>query len=315
MNIVILDKNTLSRDERDFDEIRSLGDVKFLNHTSEEETIRECKEAQAILFHKTDMTGTLIRALPELKYIGTFGTGYNNVDLSACRERGITFTNAPGYSTDAVAQHAVSFLLMAAGNAHRFSEDIRRGEIKWDPLFPYASYPQHEIKGKTIGIYGFGEIGKAVAALAAAFGMKVVVHSRRKPENCPYEYVSADELFERSDFISLHCPLNDETRGLINERTLSLMKRTAVIINTARGGLIDEDALLGALKEKRIACACLDVVVSEPIPVKNKFEGLDNAIITPHVGWSPEETRKRLFSVVADNLRSFIEGNAKNVIS
>lgn len=314
MRIVVLDQNTLSSDERDFDEIKALGDVKVFDHMSEEETIRACKGTEAILFHKTDMTRTLISALPDLKYIGTFATGYNNVDLALCKERGITFTNAPAYSTDAVAQHTISLLLMAAGNAHRYAEDIRRGQILWDPLFPYAAYPQHEVKGKVIGIYGFGEIGQAVAKIADALGMRVVVHSRRKPENCPYEYLSADDLFQTSDYISLHCPLTEETREMINAQSISRMKKTAVLINTARGGLIDEDALLQALREKRISCACLDVVTNEPIPPKNKFEGLNNAIITPHIGWSPEETRKRLFSVVADNLRAFLAGKAKNVI-
>ena len=312
--IVVLDQDTLSRDDRDFDGIRALGDVKLFDHMPEAETIRACEGAEAILFHKTDMTRSLISALPDLKYIGTYATGYNNIDLEICKKRGITVTNAPAYSTDAVAQHTVSLLLMAAGNAHRYAEDIRRGQILWDPLFPYAAYSQHEVRGKTLGIFGFGEIGAAVAKIADALGMRVVVHSRRKPENCPYEYLSAEELFQRSDFISLHCPLTDETRGIINERTLSMMKKTAVLINTARGGLIDEDALLRALREKRLACSCLDVVADEPIPRENKFAGLDNAIITPHIGWSPQETRKRLFSVVADHLRAYLSGDAQNVI-
>ena len=255
MVICLIGTNTISfSGDVDFSSLEKYGDLRLYPSLTAEETIARCSDADVLLVNKTDLSEKVIASLPRLKYIGLYSTGYNNVDLAACKKRGIVVSNTPDYSTDAVAQHAVALLLAGAGSLVDY---VCSG-------FSYYDYPMVEVKGKTLGIFGYGSIGKRVAEIGAALGMRVIVCTRTRRPGCPFPYVDKETLFSQSDFLSLHCPQTPETQGLIDARALAKMKRTAILINTARGGLIDESALAAALNENRIAGAYLDVVSEEP---------------------------------------------------
>lgn len=314
MDIAVLDKQTLTCEgDVDFSPIEKLGNVRWLRIGSEEDIIRGARGCTAVLCNKILITRRVLESLPEVKYVGVFATGYNNVDLKAAREFGVTVTNVPGYSGAAVAQHVIALILHFYSKADVYDRAVRAGEWEAQDCFSYFPYPMHEVCGKTLGIFGFGDIGKRVAKAAAALDMKVLVHTRTLPENCPYELVGEKELFSRSDVLTLHCPLTEQTEKLINKDTLALMKRGAILINTARGGLVDEDALYDALTGGRIKAAALDVLGQEP-PRANRLIGLDNCVITPHVAWAPAETRNRLVSLAAKNLTAYMCGMPINTI-
>ena len=314
MDIAVLDKQTLTCEgDVDFSPIEKLGNVRWLRIRSEEDIIRGARGCTAVLCNKILITRRVLESLPEVKYVGVFATGYNNVDLKAARELGVTVTNVPGYSGAAVAQHVMALILHFYSKADVYDRAVRAGEWEAQDCFSYFPYPMHEVCGKTLGIFGFGDIGKRVAKAAAALDMKVLVHTRTLPENCPYELVGKKELFSRSDVLTLHCPLTEQTEKLINKDTLALMKRGAILINTARGGLVDEDALYDALTGGRIKAAALDVLGQEP-PRANRLIGLDNCVITPHVAWAPAETRNRLVSLAAKNLAAYMCGMPVNTI-
>lgn len=314
MDIAVLDKQTLTCEgDVDFSPIEKLGNVRWLRIRSEEDIIRGARGCTAVLCNKILITRRVLESLPEVKYVGVFATGYNNVDLKAARELGVTVTNVPGYSGAAVAQHVMALILHFYSKADVYDRAVRAGEWEAQDCFSYFPYPMHEVCGKTLGIFGFGDIGKRVAKAAAALDMKVLVHTRTLPENCPYELVGKKELFSRSDMLTLHCPLTEQTEKLINKDTLALMKRDAILINTARGGLVDEDALYDALTSGRIKAAALDVLGQEP-PRANRLIGLDNCVITPHVAWAPAETRNRLVSLAAKNLAAYMCGMPVNTI-
>ena len=314
MDIAVLDKQTLTCEgDVDFSPIEKLGNVHWLRIGSEDDIIRGARGCTAVLCNKILITRRVLESLPEVKYVGVFATGYNNVDLRAARELGVTVTNVPGYSGAAVAQHVMALILHFYSKADVYDRAVRAGEWEAQDCFSYFPYPMHEVCGKTLGIFGFGDIGKRVAKAAAALDMKVLVHTRTLPENCPYELVGKKELFSRSDVLTLHCPLTEQTEKLINKDTFALMKRDAILINTARGGLVDEDALYDALTGGRIKAAALDVLGQEP-PRANRLIGLDNCVITPHVAWAPAETRNRLVSLAAKNLTAYMCGMPINTI-
>lgn len=314
MDIAVLDKQTLTCEgDVDFSPIEKLGNVRWLRIGSEDDIIRGARGCTAVLCNKILITRRVLESLPEVKYVGIFATGYNNVDLKAARELGVTVTNVPGYSGAAVAQHVMALILHFYSKADVYDRAVRAGEWEAQDCFSYFPYPMHEVCGKTLGIFGFGDIGKRVAKAAAALDMKVLVHTRTLPENCPYELVGEKELFSRSDVLTLHCPLTEQTEKLINKDTLALMKSGAILINTARGGLVDEDALYDALTSGRIKAAALDVLGQEP-PRANRLIGLDNCVITPHVAWAPAETRNRLVSLAAKNLTAYMCGKPINTI-
>ena len=314
MDIAVLDKQTLTCEgDVDFSPIEKLGNVRWLRIRSEDDIIRGARGCTAVLCNKILITRRVLESLPEVKYVGVFATGYNNVDLKAARELGVTVTNVPGYSGAAVAQHVMALILHFYSKADVYDRAVRAGEWEAQDCFSYFPYPMHEVCGKTLGIFGFGDIGKRVAKAAAALDMKVLVHTRTLPENCPYELVGKKELFSRSDVLTLHCPLTEQTEKLINKDTLALMKSDAILINTARGGLVDEDALYDALTGGRIKAAALDVLGQEP-PRANRLIGLDNCVITPHVAWAPAETRNRLVSLAAKNLAAYMCGMPVNTI-
>lgn len=316
MKIYLIGTNTISfANDIDFSDLKAFGELHLFPCLSADEVIESCADADILLVNKTDLSAHVIAALPRLKYIGLYSTGFNNVDLDAAKARGIAVSNTPDYSTDAVAQHTMSLLLAGAGSLIDYTASVARGDWEKCSAFSYYDYPMLEVSGKTIGIFGLGHIGAKVAGVASALGMRVIVHTRTRRPNCPYEYVTKDELFGRSDFLSLHCPQSAETLHVVDERALSLCKPTAILINTARGGLIDEAALARALNEGRIAGAYLDVLSSEPPRGENPLLHAKNCHITPHVAWQPRETRLRLHRRVEEHLAAFLRGEAYDVVN
>ena len=314
MDIAVLDRQTLEWEgDADFSPLEKLGNVRYCRIESEEDIISSCRGCTAILCNKILITKKVLSALPEVRYVGIFATGYNNVDLDAARELNVRVTNVPGYSGAAVAQLTMAFILHFFSKVGVYDAAVRRGEWAAQKNFSYFPYPIEEVQGKTLGVFGFGDIGKRVAKAASALGMNVIVHTRTVPENCPYEIVGKSELFSRSDVLTLHAPLTRETQNAVNAKTLALMKKQAVLINTARGGLVDEEALFEALKSKKLRAAALDVLQKEP-PENCPLIGLENCVVTPHVAWAAAQTRNRLVIAAADNLRAFIEGKEQNKI-
>lgn len=315
MKITVLDRNTITNGDISLVELETLGEVSFYDLLSAEEIVEVAKDADAILCNKANIDSFVVNGCPNLKYVGLFATGYNNIDLEACSARNIVVANAPGYSTNSVAQNVFSFILELSGKLSLYNASVHDGDWVKSKQFSYFPFPIQEIYGKTLGIYGFGTIGKAVAKIADAFGMKVIISTRTKPKDSAYLVVDKEQLFAESDFLTLHCPLTPETRELVNKETLSLMKPTAYLINTSRGGVINESELAAALNDGKIAGAGLDVLTVEPMKEGNPLLTAKNCLITPHIAWASFEARKRLITLVADNFRAFINGKPKNVVN
>lgn len=315
MKITVLDKPTFTVGDINLDNINALGNVSYHEILTREEVISACYNSPIVVCNKTLFDKEMINALPNLKYIGLTATGYNNVDLEVAKEKGIVVTNVPGYSTIDVAQHVFAFILHHANKIDVYDSTVKNGDWIRSKTFCYFNYPLFELSGKTLGVFGYGDIGKRVADIGNAFGMKVIVHTRTTPKNCPYQLVDKQTLFSESDYLSLHSPLNEQTKGLINEETLSLMKNTAVLINTSRGPVVDEVALKNALNNKVIAHAYLDVLCIEPMSKDSPLIGVPNLTITPHVAWAPRESRQRLIDIVASNIKAFIDNNPQNVVN
>ncbi|MCL1909535.1 MAG: D-2-hydroxyacid dehydrogenase [Kiritimatiellaeota bacterium] len=306
MKIALLDSHTVSPDgDIDWSGFTSLGECTFYDRTPPALLLERAADADALIINKVVINAASIAALPKCRYIGFFATGMNNVDLDAARAAGITVRNVPAYSTPSVAQMVFAHILAFANRVESHSAGARSGKWSGASDFCYWDSPITELDGLTLGIIGYGAIGKAVATIARAFGMRVIVHTRTRP-NDDVEFVERDELFRRSDFISLHCPLTPETDKIINARALSLMKPNAVIINTGRGPLIDESALADALNSGRIAGAGLDVLSREPPPADNPLLSAKNCVITPHIAWASKAARTRLVATAANNLKEWI---------
>ena len=315
MKITSVDLCTVSAGDIDFSPLDELGEVLYYDVLTPGGLALAARDAEALLVNKAQVDEVLLEACPKLKYVGTYATGYNNVDLAACTRRGITVCNVPGYSTSAVAQHAFALLLCLCGNIDKYSAPGGNGDWKRSKSFSYMPWQTRELSGLTFGVYGYGNIGRRAAQIASAFGMNVIVCTRTPPADCPYELVTREEIFARSDVLSLHCPLTEQTKGLVNAHTLSLMKRSAILINTARGGLVDEAALAAALNSERIAGAGLDVLAEEPMAKGCPLFKARHTVITPHIAWIPKETRTRLVQAVANNLKCFIQGHPINVVN
>lgn len=315
MKITVLDRNTITNGDISLVELETLGEVSFYDLLSAKEIVEVTKDADAILCNKANIDSFVVNGCPNLKYVGLFATGYNNIDLEVCSAREIVVANAPGYSTNSVAQNVFSFILELSGKLSLYNASVHDGDWVKSKQFSYFPFPIQEIYGKTLGIYGFGTIGKAVAKIADAFGMKVIISTRTKPKDSAYLVVDKEQLFAESDFLTLHCPLTPETRELVNKETLSLMKPTAYLINTSRGGVINESELAAALNDGKIAGAGLDVLTVEPMKEGNPLLTAKNCLITPHIAWASFEARKRLITLVADNFRAFINGKPKNVVN
>lgn len=327
--IILPDVKNVTFGDLDMGVFKKYGEV-ITYPTSKTEDLQErLRDADIILCNKTLLNRDTLRYADHLKYIGLFATGYNNVDIEYTNEAGIVVSNAGSYSTDSVAQHTFALILNHFNKIEQYSAFTANGEWKKSETFSPFIYKMGELQGKTIGIIGFGSIGKRVAEIAGVFGMRVLVYSRNK-EKLDREVkemsdrggrkieeivpVSLDELASGSDIITLHCPLNKDSEKMINRDLLSRFKKEAYLVNTARGGLIDEEALYEALSQEKIAGAALDVLQEEPMTENCKLMNVKNITITPHIAWAPFETRKRLLSIVLDNLESFINGVPKNVV-
>ena len=310
MKIVILDGFALNPGDLSWDSIKKLGECSFYDRTSPAEVLERASGADALIINKVVISKALIDQLPQLKYIGVTATGYNVVDIQAAVERNITVTNIPAYSTDSVAQLVFSHILNVANRVQLHATSVGNGEWTKCPDFSYSKSPQVELAGKTLGIVGYGQIGQKVAKIGQAFGMKVIFQNRSEKTNLPSEIVqkSLSEVFMESDFVSLNCPLTAENKEFVNRALLDKMKPAAVLINTGRGGLINEQDLADALNSGRIAAACLDVLSTEPPAVDNPLITAKNCFITPHIAWATFEARQRLLNITVDNLNSYIAG-------
>ena len=318
MKIVIPDGDTLALPDMKthiLEIFSQYGEVVCNGTTKPEEVAEKIGDADAVLCNKTPITREVIGKCPNLKYIGLFATGYNNIDIPAATEKKIIVCNAGAYSTHAVVQHTFALLFALAGNLMKYHHAVKAGEWERSPVFSYFPYPVHELYQTTFGVIGFGSIGQHVAKAADAFGMRVLVSTRTRPESCPYELVAQKEIFQQSDVVSIHCPLTEQTANLINKETLSLMKPSAYLINTARGGIVHEQDLADALNQERIAGAGLDVLVSEPMSPETPLKSAKNCLITPHIAWSAVETRERLLQIVSDNLKAYLSGMPINQVN
>jgi len=299
-----------------WDAISDLGALTLYPRTKAADIVSRAAEAEIVLTNKAPLSRDTIAALPRLEYIGVMATGYNIVDLDAARERGITVTNVPGYGASAVAQHVFALLLELVSRVGATDAAVKNGDWVRCPDFCFTVAPIRELAGKTLGIAGFGAIGQAVARIGAAFGMRIAAFSRsQKPFELPVEWVTLDELFAKSDVITLHCPLTDETRGFINRENLAKCRPATLIINTGRGPLIDEPALAEALKTGVVAGFGADVLSTEPPAAANPLLSAPNTVITPHVAWASIEARSRLMEILAGNLRAYLAGAPLNVVS
>ena len=315
MKIVITDAMTVTQGDVDIDIFAKYGELIKYDNTLPHEVAERVADADIAICNKTLFTREVLEQTKNLKLICLFATGYNNIDVAYCREHGITVCNAGSYSTDAVAQHTFALILEHFSKVGRFDAFVREGGWSKSPMFSPFVFPTDEIAGKTMGIIGYGSIGRKVAEIAKAFGMKVVVYTRTIKDN-DAEYLPLDELLATSDIISLHCPLNEGTAKLMTYERFCLCKPTALYVNTARGGVNDEEGLARALREGKIAGAAVDVLTTEPQTkdcVLN--ESVPNLILTPHVAWAPLSTRIRLLDIVDENVSSFLNGTPKNVVS
>jgi glycerate dehydrogenase len=317
MKIVVLDSYTLNPVDLNWDELKTLGECRIYDRTSPELVLERSAGAEIILTNKTVLDRAKILNLPSLKYIGVTATGYNIVDINAADERKIPVTNVPEYGTNSVAQMTFALILELVQNVGHHSETVHSGRWVSSLDFCYWDKPLIELDGLTIGIVGYGRIGRKVAEIAKAFGMKVLVcdiNILKTDENDIFS-ANIDEIFEKSDIISLHCPLTSENKGFVNNIMLSKMKKTAFFINTSRGPLVNEKDLADALNDSVIAGAALDVLSVEPPKADNPLLSAKNCIITPHIAWATLSARKRLMDTVVENVRAFLNGEPVNVVN
>ena len=312
MNIVILDAYSVNPGDIDWAPIRALGTLAVYDHTAPEQIGERICDADAVFTNRARLGETEFSQAPNLRFLCLFATGYDKIDLSAARRRGIAVCNVPGYSTDAVAQHAIALLLTLANRTITLDAELRKG--RWTQCMGDCVWdaPMIALTGKTFGVLGTGAIGCQSARIAQALGMRVIGHSRNMRSAFCGAYVSQKELFRQSDVLSLHCAASDETRRIINRETLRTMKPGAILINTARGALVDSQALADALNDGVIYAAGLDVVDVEPIPPDNPLLSAKNCLITPHAAWLPQDVRERLVGMAAENLNEFLHGGTRN---
>ena len=316
MKIVILDGYSADPGDLSWEELEQMGEVTVYDRTSPSETVQRAANADVVLTNKVVLDREKIAQLPRLKYIGVLATGYNVVDIEAAHERGIVVTNVPAYSTESVAQMVFAHLLTVTNRTEDYAIQNRSGRWAASPDFCYWDFPLMELAGKTIGIVGLGNIGRRVAEIALAFGMKVKAVTSKSQEQLPAGIEKADlqTLLSSADVLSLHCPLTANTRHLINADTLRLMKPTAILINTGRGPLIDDQAVANALQEGLLGAFCADVLTTEPPSSNNPLLSQPNAFITPHIAWASTEARTRLLQIAIANVRAFASGKPQNTV-
>ena len=317
MKLVVLDGKTLNPGDNPWTPLESFGVLEVYDRTNDDQVVERCAGAAIVLTNKVAFSRSTFEQLPELKFIAVTATGYNVVDTVAARDHEVVVSNVPEYSTQSVAQHAFAMLLSFIHQPAKHCQAIHDG--KWQAIgdFSFTLAPIQELAGKTMGIVGLGRTGRATAAIATAFGMRVVASSRRQIDPLPndgFEWLSIERLFSLADVISIHCPLTDENKQFIDAELLLQMKPSSILINTARGGLVDEQALANALNADVIAGALLDVCSSEPIGSDNPLLTAKNCVLTPHIAWATLEARQRLMQTTADNVAAFLNGQPQNVV-
>ncbi len=314
--IVVLDGYTANPGDLSWNGLQSLGECNIYDRTTPEQLLERAAGAEMLLTNKVVITAQHLAALPELRYIGVLATGYNVVDTAAARERGIIVTNIPSYSTASVGQMVFAHILNITQQVKHHSDEVRKGRWADCPDFSFSDTPLIELLGKKIGLVGLGQTGFHTARIALGFGMKVRAFTSKSPLQLPPEIrkMELDALFRECDIISLHCPLTEATRGMVNAERLALMKPTAVLINTARGPLVNEQDLADALNQGRIYAAGLDVLSSEPPRADNPLLIARNCFITPHIAWASKAARERLMTIMTENVKAFLDGKAVNVV-
>ena len=318
MRIVVLDGYAANPGDISWDALKRCGEVTVYDRTAPEDVISRIGDAEAVFTNKVVVDEAVMTACPNIKYIGELATGYNNVDVAAAKRRGIAVCNIPAYSTDSVAQMTFAMLLDICSRAAQHSAAVHAGKWAACPDFCFWETPLIELASKTMGIVGFGRIGRAVARIAVAMGMNVLCYSRHPggeplPEGC--RYANLDALFARSDVISLHCPLNDDSRGMINRESIARMKDGVILLNTGRGPLVAEQDLADALNAGKVYAAGVDVVSAEPIRPDNPLLTARNCVITPHIAWAPFEARQRLMDIAVGNLEAWMRGEPQNNVA
>ena len=317
MKIAVLDGYCLNPGDLSWDPLRDLGEVEVFDRTRAEEVPARAAGAAIVLVNKTPLPGHVLQQLPELRYIGVLATGYNIVDVAAARSAGITVTNIPTYGTASVAQFVFALLLELCHNVRLHADAVRAGEWSRNPDWSFWKSPLMELAGKTMGIVGFGRIGRHTGRIADAMGMRVIANDTYRgdaPAWPEFRWAELDELLRESDVVSLHSPLFPDTLGMINKQRLSLMKRSAFLLNTSRGPLVVDQDLADALNEGAIAGAGLDVLSVEPPLVSNPLLSAKNCIVTPHIAWATREARARLLDIAVENLRAFVSGRVVNAV-
>ena len=315
MKIVLTDAQTVVDTIVSADILKEFGEVTQYGLLAYEDVAKAIENADIVVCNKTLLNEYSMRLAKNLKYIGLFATGYNNIDTDYCRKIGVTVCNAGSYSTNAVAQHTFALILEHFNNTAMYDKYVHDGRWKRSPTFSPFVYPLNELYGKTFGIVGMGTIGQAVAKIADAFGMNVIFYNRSE-KNIPYgRQTDFETLLKESDIISVHCPLNPQSENMFNEVSFAKMKQGAFFVNTARGGVMSEQALFNALESGHLGGACIDTLKVEPMEENCILMQVKNCIMTPHIAWAPVETRQRLMGIVADNIRNFLNGTPTNVVN
>ncbi|WP_297958936.1 D-2-hydroxyacid dehydrogenase [uncultured Ruminococcus sp.] len=316
MKIAVLDWYTVNiSGDIPTTQLEELGEVKIIPLTKPEDTAANIGDADIVLCNKVLITKEVMDACPNIKYVGLFATGFNNVDIEYAAQKGIAVCNAGQYSTNAVAQQTFAYILDRFSRVRDYDTAVKNGEWERSPAFSYFPVPTAELAGKTLAVVGFGSIGRKVAEIGAAFGMDIVVSTRTQPKDCPYEVTDLYTAAEKADIITFHCPLTDKTAGMVNKELISHMKPSAMLINTSRGRVVNEADLADALNSGRIAAAYLDVLVKEPMSPDTPLKGAKNCVITPHTAWAPLETRQRLVDIVCGNIRAWQKGKPQNKVN
>lgn len=316
MKIVILDGFTANPGDLEWTRLERLGDLTVYDRTSEKEVVERCRDAEVVFTNKTPISGEAMASFPELKFIGVLATGYNVVDIKAAAALGIAVCNVPAYSTMSVAQNVFALILDITNSVAHYTREVKAGRWSESEDFCFTDTMLTELSGKQMGIVGYGAIGRQVGRIAEAFGMTVAVHtSKTADEIAPAFKVDLDTLFRTSDIVSLHCPLTETTLHLADRSRLALMKQTAILINTGRGPLVDEEALAEALREGLLAAAGVDVLSEEPPLPDNPLLSAPNIRITPHISWATKEARIRLLDISVANLEAFLAGEPQNLVN
>ena len=315
MKIVILDAYTVNPGDLTWHPLDDMGELIVYDRTLPEQVVERCKGAEVVLTNKVVLDAEILNQLPHLSYIGVLATGYNVVDLEVASRQSITVTNIPAYSTNSVAQMVWAHILNITNNVAHYATENSKGRWANNKDFCYYDFTHTELAGKTMGIVGLGNTGMATARIAQAFGLKVIAHTSKTQLPEGMTKVTLDELFQESDILSLHCPLTNETKGLVNRERLNLMKPSAILINTSRGPVVNEADVADALNQGRIAAFGADVVSVEPIEASNPLLNAKNCFLTPHIAWATKEARQRLIDICVENVKAFVQDNPQNVVN